>query len=229
MGSGLSRLGDPDQIKTECEGLHQKRLNLSHREPWDPLRQSSHGQSLKTTGSDQAEAGQITVNIQRKTMLRDPAATADADRPDLAVLQPETCQPRQALCLQSQFRKHLDHHLLQLTQIPVQVWIAPAQIKHRVDHQLSGEMVGHFPAAINAMQWQWRGGGIEAEVIAAGTAAKGETGWMFQTPNSLRSLRILEQTSSPVTLSVPSLLKRHRSPWLEKNCSTGVGRIQRRL
>ena len=79
------------------------------------------------------------------------------------------------------------------------------------------------------MQRQWRGGGIEAEVITAGTTAKGETGRMFQKPNSLRSLRILEQTGSPVTLSFPSLLKRHRSPWLKKNCSAGVGRIQRRL
>ena len=162
-------------------------------------------------------------------MLRDPAATTDADRRDLAILQPETCQPRQALSLQPQLRKHLDHQLLQLTQIPVQIWITPAQIQHGVGHQLSGEMVGHLPAAINAMQRQWRGGGIEVEVIAAGTAPEGETGWMLQEPNSLRSLRILEQASLPLTLSFPCLLKRHRSRWLEKNCSTGVGRIPRRL
>ena len=225
MRSGLSRLGDPDQIKAECHGLHQQRLNLSHRQSGDPIRQTSNRQILEATGCDQAEARKLAVDVQRQAVLCDPAAAADADRPDLAVFQPETCHLWQALCLEPQSRQPIDHNLLQLTQIPVQIRGAPAQIQHRVDHQLSRDMVGDFPTAINAMQRQWRGGGIEVEMIAAGTAAKGETGWMFQEPNSLRSLRILKQANLPLTLSFPCPLKRHRSRWLKKNCSTGVGRF----
>ena len=44
--------------------------------------------------------------------------------------------------------------------------------QHRIGHQLTGQVMGHLPAAINPVQGCRRVGGVEMEVLLAGTAAR---------------------------------------------------------
>ena len=65
--------------------------------------------------------------------------------------------------------------LFKLTQIPVQIRTTTAQVQHRISHQLTGCMVRHFPATIDAVKWGRRMLRIEQQVVFTGAAAEGVT------------------------------------------------------
>ena len=78
--------------------------------------------------------------------------------------------------------EHIDQHPLQLAHVPVQIRTAPLKIQHGVGHQLTGQVMGHLPAPIDAMHGCWRLVDREVQVVAAGPAAKGVTRLMLQQP-----------------------------------------------
>ena len=161
-------------------------------------------------------------------MLGDPTATTHTDGGDLAVVQPQAGESGLTLTLQPQLLKDIEHNLLQLTQIPVQVRLMPAQVEHGVHHQLTREMMRDFAATVDAMQRSRRTGWVEMQVRCAGTTAQGVTGRVLEKPHGLRSLCILQKPFLPPFLVMPGLLEGHRSGWLEKNCGVEVCQIASR-
>ena len=84
-------------------------------------------------------------------------------------------------CLQ-----HINHHLFQLTQIPVQIGATTTEIQHRVSHQLTRCVMRHLPTTINAVQWGRRMLRIEQQMVFTGATAKGVTGRVLQQPDRFR-------------------------------------------
>jgi len=228
MGSGLSRFRGPDQIETSAQGFPQPGLNLFHRQPRPPVAQTTHPAAPETAGGDELKPAQRTGHIQSETVLGDPATASGSDGRHLATLQPDPCEARDALSHKVELRKHIQQHLFQLTQIPVQVRLVTTQIQHRISHQLAWQMVRHLPSAIDPVQRSRRNLRIEVKMLSAGTATEGVTGRMLQQPDRLRLAGILQKTLLPAPLSAPGLLERHRLRRLKKNCTGGLCRIANR-
>ena len=229
MGSGLSRFRGPDQIETSAQGFPQPGLNLFHRQPRPPVAQTTHPAAPETAGGDELKPAQRTGHIQSETVLGDPATASGSDGRHLAPLQPDAGEARNALSHQVEIREHIQQHLFQLTQIPVEIRLVTAQIQHRIGHQLAWQMVGYLTAAIDPVQRSRRLLRIEVKMIRAGTATKGVTGRMLQQPDRLRLAGMLQKTLLPAPLIAPGPLERHRIRRLEKNCGAGVGRIVGRI
>ena len=123
-------------------------------------------------------------------MLADPAASAHPDRRQLAALQPDPGAPSAALPRQVQLSEQIDHHLLEIAQIAVQVGFMALQVQDRIEHQLAGGVVGHLTAAVDAVEGQGRIGRIEAQVGRTRATPQGVTGFMLQQQHRLRSLGI---------------------------------------
>ena len=151
-------------------------------------------------------------------MLADPAPRPHTDRRQLAALEPDPGEPIDPLALQIQTRQHIDHHLLELAQIQVQVSAVALQIEHRVEHQLARSVVGHLAAAVNAMQGQGRCGGIEAQKGLRSAAAQGVAGLMLKQEHGVGALGMVQQPLLQLALDRPGPFKRHRSRRFKKDC-----------
>ena len=91
--------------------------------------------------------------------------------------------------------------------------------------------MGHFPAAVNAVQ-RCRGMlRIEEEMGFTGAAAKGVTTRVLQQPDRLGigvCGRFIEQSILPTTLQIPGLLEGNQLGRLKKKCRRPASGIQRR-
>ena len=111
----------------------------------------------------------------------------------------------------------------------MQVGSASAKVQHRIGHQLTGQVMGHLSATINPIQGCRWVGGVEMQVLLAGTTAEGVTGLVLQDPDRLRSRWISKKSALPALLRRPGGIESNRITGLEKKCTLGVGRIVRRI
>ena len=229
MGSGLSRFRRPDQIKPPAQSIPQPRLNLFHRQPGPPVAETSHPAAPETARGDQLKSVQLAGDIQGETVLGDPAAASGSDGRHLATLQPDACEAWNALSHEVEIRHHVQHHLFQLTQIPMQIGLMTAEIQHRIGNQLAWKVVGHLTAAIDPVQRSRRILRIEVKMVLTGATTEGVTGGMLQQPDRLRMVGMFQKTLLPEPLIAPGPLEQHRIPRLEKNCGAGVCRIVLRI
>lgn len=84
-------------------------------------------------------------------MLGDPTPAPHTDGRHLALIEPDPCQSLDSLAAETERSQHIDHHLLELTQIPVQVRAVAVEIKHWINHKLPWSVMRHLPAAIDAV------------------------------------------------------------------------------
>ena len=224
LATGLSRFVQPGQTEALRNSPSHQWLHLINCQTWNPVGEASHWLPLKTTRGDGGETTQITVHVQGKTMLGDPTATPNPDRRHLAPLEPEPRQAFNPLSTKVQLCQHIDQRLLQLPQIPVQIWGTALQIKHRVHHKLTEAVISHLPTTVDAMQGCGRPSRIEVNMLEAGAAPEGVTGRVLQQPDSLVSTRDIDQALLPALLISPGAIKKHWILRLKKNQLAGVCR-----
>lgn len=119
-------------------------------------------------------------------MLGDPATTADTDGSDLALIQPDPGEPVDALPSKSESLQHIDHHLLKLTQIPVQIRLMTTQIKHGIRNQLTWCVMGDLATAVDPVEGGRGTGWVEAEMGVRRAAAEGVAARMLKQPDRFR-------------------------------------------
>ena len=221
----------PDQTETRGQGIAHQALHGHQLQPRNPVAKPTNRPTFKTTGHNGPEALQIAVHVHSQAVLGDPAATTDTDRRHLVVLEPDTGESLDPLPPEAEQLQHVDHDPFQLTQVPMQIGATTTQIQHRVNHQLTRRVMGHFPAAVNAVQ-RCRGMlRIEEEMGFTGAAAKGVTTRVLQQPDRLGigvCGRFIEQSILPTTLQIPGLLEGNQLGRLKKKCRRPASGIQRR-
>ena len=151
-------------------------------------------------------------------MLADPAAGAHADRRQLAPLQPHAGEALDPLPRQPQAFQQVDHHLLQLAQVEVQIRPVALQVEHRVEHQLTRGVVGHLAAPVDAVQGKGRRLGREAQVGVAGPPTQGVAGLMLQQQQGIGAPGMVEQPLLQESLGPPAPLEAHRPAGFKKDC-----------
>ena len=90
-------------------------------------------------------------------MLGDPTPAPHTDGRHLALIEPDPCQSLDSLAAETERSQHIDHHLLELTQIPVQVRAVAMEIQNGIDHKLPRSVMRHLPTPIDVVQ---RGGRV---------------------------------------------------------------------
>ena len=165
----------------EC--IAQKWLHSVHTEIWAPVGEAPHRLALEAAGHHCGKSAEITIHIQSQAVLRDPPTAANTDRGHLAITQPNARHALHPLAMKVQVRQHIDHHLLQLAQVPMQVALTSSQIKHGISHQLTRHVMGHFATAIDAMQGRRRSGWIKQQMLLRSPTPQGVTARVLQDPN----------------------------------------------
>ena len=228
-------------MKSEAMGqsLPHQGLHLGDGDARHPVTQAPHGLALEPTGHHGSKAAQITIHIQRQAVLGDPTATTHTNGGQLAALQPDPGHPLNPFSHQADLLEHIDHHLLQLTQIPMQITVAAAQIQHRIGHQLTGHVMSHLPTPINAMQRSRGIRQVKQQMLLGSTPSKGVTAEMLQQPHRLRALGdvrfgasesvSLQHALLPMLLPLPGLGEIHQLLRLEKKCRRRLGCLVWRL
>ena len=89
-------------------------------------------------------------------MLGDPAPAAHTDGRHLALIDPDPRQSCKSLSSQPEHSHHIDHHLLQLTQVPVQIHPVAMEIQNGIDHKLPRSVMRDLPSSIDAVEGGWR-------------------------------------------------------------------------
>ena len=83
------------------KGLAEQRLDIAHRQPGQPIAQSSDRMANQSTGCDFGKTLEVAIHIERQPMLRNPTAAAHTNRRHLAPLHPHTREARQAFALEA--------------------------------------------------------------------------------------------------------------------------------
>ena len=218
--------------------LHQG-LHLGNGDARNPVAQTPHRLALEPAGHHGSKAAQITIHIQGQTVLGNPTAAPHTNGRQLAALQPNAGHAVDPFTHQARLRQHVDHHLLQLTQVPMQIALAAAQIQHRIGHQLTGHVMGHLPTPINAMQRSRGIRKIKQQMVLRSAPPKGVTAEVLQQPHRLRALGDIRFGAStavdlqhallPMLLPLPGLGEIHQLLRLKKKCRRRLGCLVWRL
>ena len=226
-------------MKSEAMGqsLPHQGLHLGDGDARNPVTQAPHGLALEPTGHHGSKAAQITIHIQSQAVLGDPTAATHTNGRQLAALQPDAGHHiDRPFTHQARLRQHVDHQLLQLTEVPMQIALAAAQIQHRIGHQLTGIVMGHLPTPINAMQ---RSRGIRKVKQQMLLKLQGTNGRECCSNHRLRALGdvhfgagqavSLQHALLPMLLPLPGLGEIHQLLRLEKKCRRRLGCLVWRL
>ena len=85
-------------------------------------------------------------------MLGDPAPAAHTDSRHLALIDPDPRQSCKSLSSEPELSHHIDHYLLQLTQVPVKIHPVAMEIQNGIDHQLPRSVMRNLPSTIDAVE-----------------------------------------------------------------------------
>ena len=228
------RTVNPAQAEPCGQRLTNKGLHLRDAQTGNPIAETSHGSPGEATGNNSLKPLHGATHIQGNPVLGDPAPAPHTNSRHLAPIEPDARESGESLTSETEHSQHIDHHLLQLTQVPVQIHAVAMEIQHRRNHKLTWTVMGHLPAAIDAVQ---RGGGmirIKEDVGFRCATPQGVTGWMLQQPHGcclrrIESLRLFQQALLPTALPSPGLRKRNQVRRLEKKCRRPCSGIGRRL
>ena len=227
------------QSEAMGQSLPYQGLHLGDGDARNPVAQTPHRLALEPAGHHGSKAAQITIHIQGQAVLGDPTAATHTNGSQLAALQPDAGHPIDPFTHQARLSQHIDHNLLQLTQVPMQIALAAAQIQHRIGHQLTGHVMGHLPTPINAMQRSRGIRKVKQQMVIGSTPPKGVTAGMLQQPHRLRALGdvrfgageavSLQHALLPMLLPLPGLGEIHQLLRLEKKCRRRLGCLVWRL
>ena len=92
------------------------------------------------------------------------------------------------------------------------------QIEYRIEHQLARGVVGHLATAVNAVQGQGRGGGIEAQEGLRGAATQGVSGLVLKQEHGVGALGPVQQPLLQLALGGPGPFERHGTRRFKKDC-----------
>ena len=234
FGNRRARGVHPAQAEPCCQRLTNKGLHLRDAQAGNPIAETSYGPPGDAAGNNSLKPLHGATHIQSNPVLGDPAPAPHTDGRHLALSEPDPCESGESLAFETELSQHIDHHMLQLTQVPMQIHAVAVEIQHRINHKLTGTVMGDLPTAIDAVQ---RGRGvlrIEEEVGFRCTTPQGVTGRMLQQPNGsclrrIEALRLFQQALLPTALPSPGLCKRHQARRLEKKCRRPCSGIGRRL
>ena len=112
---------------------------------------------MQTTGNDGFKPSHGAIHIQGHSVLGDPTPAAHTDGRHLALIEPDPRQSIDSLTVETELSQHIDHHLLQLTQVPVQVCAVAMEIQNGIDHKLPRSVMRDLPSSVNAVK---RGGRV---------------------------------------------------------------------
>ena len=180
FGNRSVRIGLQTQTEPCCQRIADKRLHLRDVQARTPIAEASHGPPGQTTGNDGFKPFHGAVHIQGYSVLGDPTPAPHTDGRHLALIEPDPCQSVDSLAAETKRSQHIDHHLLELTQIPVQVRAVATEIQHWINHKLPWSVMRHLSAAIDAVQRGGRVLGIEEEMVFRRATSQGVTGWVLQ-------------------------------------------------
>lgn len=213
------------------QGITKQRAHLLQGQSRDPIAETPDLPPRQAARHHGLKSGQITGHVQSQTVLGDPASTADPDRRHFALIQPHPCEPIDALTLKIKDLQHIQHHLLELTQIPMQIGLMATEIQNRISHQLTRGVMGHLAAPVDAVQRCRRLKRIKMEMSFAGTSAEGVTTGVLQQPDGFGTTggsRLRQQACLPKPLSLPGLLEGNELLRLKKKCRRPISGIRRR-
>src|SRR5262249_170852 len=108
-----------------------------------------HRHIRNSAGNDARERREIAANIEREAVHCDPMPDTDANRRDLALLDPNASEPFAPRRGDFVAREKIDQRLLEPAQITMQILAAAAKIDNRIAHQLAGTMISRLAAAID--------------------------------------------------------------------------------
>ena len=220
----------PAKPESVSQGITKQRAHLLQGQSRDPIAETPDLPPRQAARHHGLKSGQITGHVQSQTVLGDPASTADPDRRHFALIQPHPCEPIDALTLKIKDLQHIQYHLLELTQIPMQIGLMATEIQNRISHQLTRGVMGHLAAPVDAVQRcrrlkriKWRHCRHLAErCINWGAAAARRL-------RHHRGSRLRQQACLPKPLSLPGLLEGNKLLRLEKKCRRPISGIRRRL
>src|SRR5262249_49192516 len=92
---------------------------------------------------------EIAAHIQRKPVHGDPMTNTDANRGNLAVLYPNSCERFTSLRGNVVLAEKIDEQLLKPAQIFVQILATPTQVHNGITHQLARTVIRRLPAAVD--------------------------------------------------------------------------------
>ena len=106
------------------------------------LLHAGHHDCIEPTRIDPLKVTKVGVNVQSDPMKGDPTPTCNADRGQLATIDPHASLPRLATSVQTEVCTGLNHRLLEIPKERVQIPLAFEQRQNRVANDLSRAMVG---------------------------------------------------------------------------------------
>ena len=183
FGNRRARSVLPAQTKPCGHRLANQRLNVRNAQPGNPVAEPADGPPGEATGNNSLKPIHGATHVQGNPVLSNPAPAPHANGRHFALIKPDPRQTGESLTSETQRSHYINHYLLQLTQIPMQIRAVAMEVQHGIDHKLTWTVMGHFPAAINAMEGCWRLLRIEEEMTFRSAAPKGVTGWMLQQPH----------------------------------------------
>jgi len=115
-------------------------------------RDRRHPHRGDTAGNDEVEVTEIRRDVEGKAVPGDPIASMNADRRDLAIVDPDTGVRRAPRSRELVRRERLDEKFLNLALVPVQVALLLLQVDDGVADELSGPVKGDITAALDLEQ-----------------------------------------------------------------------------
>ena len=105
--------------------------------------------AAQAAGVEQVVDAEVEVDVDGKAVARHPARAANADRGDLAVVDPDAALMRlcERAALDAELGQRRDDRLLQAAHVAAQVAAARVQVEDRVADELARAVVGRAAAA----------------------------------------------------------------------------------
>lgn len=213
------------------QSITEQRAHFLQGQSRDPIAETADLPTRQAARHHGLKPRQIAGHIESQSVLGDPATTADPDRRHFALIQPDPREPIDPLTMEIKGLQHIQHHLLELAQIPMQVGLMTTEIQHRVSHQLTRGVMGHFAATVNAVQRCRRLKRIKTKMGFAGTTAERVATGMLQQPDGFSTTcgsGLCQQAFLPAPLLLPGLRKGNELLRLKKKCRRLICGIRRR-
>src|SRR5262249_54250419 len=140
-----------DRAEDFHKGSLQCGIDLSHR-CWNlEIGKAGDTVGANAARNDAGEVREVGRDVQRNTMERHPMPDADSDGRDfvfaIAARDPDAHAIRAPLAFDLKLGKCSDQPLLEIANIAADIRLALLEVEHRIDHALTGSVIGELSTA----------------------------------------------------------------------------------